>query len=112
MEQAATALVATFADVGAAEPTERVPFAVEAGDDEELLVLLLEELLYVIDVLGVVPVATELDESPPGQVVGSFQAVPVSAVEEIGALPKAISRHGLRLGTDGQRWACRVTVDV
>ncbi len=111
LEQAVAGLVAGFVGPADAEP-EPAALEIEAEDDEELVVLLLEEVLYRIEVHGVVPVAATLDDTPTG-VAGSFLVVPVSAAREVGAVPKAVSRSGLSLRPreDGGWW-CRATIDV
>jgi SHS2 domain-containing protein len=113
LEEAVAGLVAAFADCSGAETTDPVPFALDPADDDELLVQLLEEVLYLVDALGVVPATTEVVEAEDGGIAGSFDVVPVAQIEQTGAVPKAISRGDLSFarGTD-DRWACRFTVDV
>ncbi len=113
LEQAVAGLVELFADLPDAVVTEPVPLAVEADRDEELLVLLLEEVLYQLEVLGVVPVQVALEETERGGVAGYAHVVPVGTVEEVGAVPKAIARHQLTFAPDDVGvWHARVTVDV
>lgn len=112
LEQAVAGLVGSVADTAGASLTEPVPVRIEEEADDELLVLLLEEVIYAIEVLDAVPVAAELEELPAGGVAGAFRTVPVGRVRPVGAVPKAISRSGLVFEADGRRWSCRVTVDV
>lgn len=112
LEQAVAALSSAFIATEGTEPSGTARFSLEAPDDGELLVLLLEEVLYVIEVRGAVPVRSELEESSRG-ITGVFRTVPAAEAELIGAVPKAISRHGLRFGADASgTWRCRATIDV
>jgi SHS2 domain-containing protein len=113
MEEAVAALVQAFADTAGAEVGEPVPLDLEPADDEDLLVALLEEVIYLVEVPGVVPTSVAVAERDDGGLRGCFDVVPVADVEAIGAVPKAIARSGLAFGRDpGDRWSCRVTVDV
>ncbi len=112
LEEAARGLVATFADTSKINVTQIVPFALEPGSDRELLVQLLQEIVYVIDVLGVVPVRTEVESTEDGGVAGFFDVAPVDTVELIGAVPKGVSRHELHIGPNDGRWSCQAIVDV
>ena len=112
-EQAVTALVRAFADATSAGPPDPVPFALDPANDEELLVQLLEEVLYLVETLGVVPATTEVVDTEDGGVAGSFDVVPLGQVEVTGVVPKAIARGDLSFAHDGEsRWSCRVTVEV
>lgn len=112
LEQAVGAAVATFADARGASVTQTLPVMIDAPTDDELLVLLLEEVLYTIEVHESVPVATELQAIPSGGVAGAFRTVPLACVRPVGAVPKAVSRSGLIFQGDPERWFCRLTVDV
>ncbi|MGH9032244.1 MAG: archease [Acidimicrobiia bacterium] len=113
MEEAVTAMVEAFADTGGAEAAEPVPVALDAAGDEDLLVGVLEEVIYLVEVLGVMPTAVAIAERDDGGVSGCFDVVPLAEAEEIGAVPKAIARGHLTFGPDADgRWGCRVTIDV
>lgn len=113
LEEAARALVETFADVGDIAATDTVPVMFEfAPDNEEALVAVLEEIVYMVDALGVVPVEVELEETQDGGVAGYFETVPASQVTLNGAAPKGVSRSDLELRQDRGRWSCRVVIDV
>lgn len=106
-------LVGAFADTSNADAAEPVALALDPARDDDLLVALLEEVLYLVEVLGVVPSAAAVTERDDGGLGGFFDVVRVGQVEEVGAAPKAITRGDLRFGPrpDGT-WSCRVTVDV
>ncbi|MGW0815542.1 archease [Streptomyces viridiviolaceus] len=111
LAEAVLGMVGCFADVSAARPTavERVRFA-EAGDDE-LLAALLDEVVYRLEVHGQVPVDVETDEAGGGLEVRLAVAA-LADVEIVGAAPKGVSWHQLRIGPDAYGWSCAVTVDV
>jgi len=111
LEHAVLGLVSSFADTGDGEATGEVPFHLDSGSDEELLVGLLDEVIYVLDVEGAVPVGVDF-EPATGTLAGRFHTVAVEAVESIGAVPKAIAWHGLAFGQTGGRWTAHVVVDV
>lgn len=112
LEEAARGLIESFAEVEDVSPTGRVPVAFSAADDDEVLVSLLEEVIYVVEVLGRVPVSVHLDEHEDGSVRGSFGTIPAEQVEATGALPKGVSRSDLVCEQRGQLWRCRAIVDV
>ena len=53
-----------------ASATNPVPVAFEEHDHEALLLALLDEVIYVVDVLGTVPANVVLEEAEDGSVVG------------------------------------------
>jgi SHS2 domain-containing protein len=112
LEHAALGLVESFADIGGVEPSDRLPVVLRAADDEDALVLLLEEVIYAVEALGMVPVGVELVEDADGSVGGAFAAAAVDRVEVIGALPKGVSRSELEFEQRDGMWRCHVLVDV
>lgn len=111
LEQAVMALVSSFVDARLAGGRVTIPFRVEARSGEEQLVALLEEILYLLDTRGVVPVGARLRVDDEG-VFGELDVVPAD-VELVGAVPKGVSRHALELRpVDGRGWCCRAVIDV
>jgi SHS2 domain-containing protein len=109
-EEAAAAFVEVFATTDTVEgPVER--FDVGPGRPEDLLVLLLEEVLFDADARGHVPIATEI-EVRGDHLVGRFTTVPIEDLDIIGSIPKGVSYSELEFGTSGGGWQCRATVDV
>jgi SHS2 domain-containing protein len=84
----------------------------EPADDDEMLIALLDEVIYLVDALAVVPVMVQLEARADGGLTGTFQTVPATAVAVIGAVPKGISRSELFIGSRRGRWRCSVEVDV
>lgn len=115
--QAVQALVGGFAELGdAAVPRDSVRVSLdEAPDtDDDLLVSVLDEVIYQIEVHGRVPFDVAFDPADgDGDSGVRFATVPIDAVTIVGAVPKAVSLHELRFGrTAGGAWRCHVTVDV
>jgi hypothetical protein len=61
LEEAVRGLIESFAEVEDVSPTGRVAVALRAVGDDEVLVSLLEEAIYAVEVLGQVPVRVHLD---------------------------------------------------
>ncbi len=112
LEEAVDALVQSFCDAADPKATESVPLAIESSSDLDLLVQLLDEVVYLVEVLGVVPIVTSIEEIEDGGVAGFFEVVPIGEVEATGAVPKGVSQHDLRFGIERGRWTCRAVVDV
>jgi SHS2 domain-containing protein len=111
LEEAARALVDSFARVKASV-TNPVPVVFDEQDDEALLLALLDEVIYVIDVLDAVPTSIVLDEAEDGSLVGVMDMAPLSAVEVHGSPPKGVSLSELSVARDEHGWRCRATIDV
>ncbi len=112
LEEAVLGLVESFAEVDGIEPIDRVPLSLDAVSDEEVLVLLIEEVIYVVEALARVPVDVNLAEHADGGIRGFFATIPSGQVEAIGALPKGVSRSDLQFECRDGEWRCRVLVDV
>ena len=112
LEEAARALVQAFARLPEGVVTQPVPVEFEHNGDEALLVSLLEEIMYVVDVLEGIPANVVLVETEDGRVAGFIDVAPLEAVETHGALPKGVSMSDLSFYHDGARWRCRATIDV
>ena len=113
LEEAARALVKTFAHVNNVTATDTVPVMFDlAPDDQEALVAVLEEIVHLIDAREVVPVDVVLEATEDGGVAAYFETAAASTVPLGGAAPKGVSRSALELGHDQGRWRCRVVIDV
>jgi phage shock protein A len=113
LAEAARGLVDSFAVVAAARPRRTAERRFIAGADEDLLVAIIDEVIYRLDADGEIPVAVEVRPAPDGGVVLSMQLADVGEAEITGAAPKAASLHDLRCapGLAG-RWSCGITIDV
>jgi SHS2 domain-containing protein len=113
IEEAARALVETFADVYNVTATDTVPVMFDlALDDQEALVAVLEEIVDLIHASEVVPVDVVLEATEDGGVAGYFETAAASTVPLGGAAPKGVPRSAVELGHDQGRWHCRAVIDV
>lgn len=112
LTEAMAALVEVFAESPDPAATRLLPVSVEADSDPDVLVLLLEEVIYIVDVVGVVPVRFHLAETENGGVAGDMEVVDAGEVALVGPVPKGVSYHGLEIGRGDEGWRCRVVVDV
>jgi len=71
----------------------------------------LDELIYLMDTTGDVPIDAELEPLEEGVDV-RFAMVDAATVPQIGAVPKAVTLHELQLAEGPNGWACSVTLDV
>lgn len=114
LAEAVAALTDSYADTSHAEPTRRHAFRLAAPTDEQALVALLDEALYVLDALGAVPVETHLDplDPPVAELTGWFALANLDRVGLVGSVPKGVALSGLSLRYLNGRWHCTATVDV
>lgn len=114
LAQAVRGLVAVFADTTGVVSSWSVPFTLGPAGDEGLLVRLLEEVIYLVEMDGVVPVDAHVEPAADGGLCGRFDVVPLAPAMVIGPAPKAIAWHQLSFAPRPGRagWTCRVTVDV
>jgi SHS2 domain-containing protein len=112
LAEAVRGLVAVFADTAGVVASRSVAFTLGPAADEELLVRLLEEVIYLVEVDGVVPVDVRVELTPDGGLRGRLDVAPLAPAMVIGPAPKAVAWHELSLVPEGGGWRCRVTVDV
>lgn len=109
--EAVLGAVESFVDVVAHHPEHTRQCTVTGHSDEDLLAAVLEEVIYVLDTDGEVPVDVEVD--PVGEGVDvRFATVTVDTLPQVGAVPKAVSLHQLYLAPGPTGWRCSVTLDV
>ena len=80
--------------------------------DQDLLVALLEQVIYLAEVAGEVPVTVDLVDENGRRLVGTFGVVPLEAVAICGPGPKAIALSDLIFEERDNEWRCVVTIDV
>lgn len=113
LEQAVRGLVASFADTGPApRAAETVTCVLHPDNDGDLLLQALEEVLYLADARGLVPVAVTAHSQDHGEVTVELAVVPLSRVTTVGQAPKGVSRHALSLTAVEGGWRCRAIIDV
>ncbi|MER6298216.1 archease [Kitasatospora sp. NPDC001539] len=110
------AVVGSFADLSGARIVGERACTVLAVSDPDLLAGVLEEVIYRMDVHGELPVAIAfgaiegLDGARSVEV--RFRMADAATAEVVGAVPKAVSLHGLELSSGPDGWTCAATVDV
>lgn len=112
LTEALLALVEGFAEIGDARPTQVVPIGAVPGPAEDELVELLEQVIFDVDVLSVVPVRFHLGETEEGVIAGDMGVVPAGDTVAVGPVPKGVSYHELSMVEGEGGWRCRVLVDV
>ena len=113
LEELVRGVVETFADTRKASAIREIPLEVNAALDEDVVVALLEDVLYLLDADGfvVIDVALEEDEEN-GSFEGTFWVALVDDVASKGAPPKGVSRSELFFGPADSMWRTRVVLDV
>jgi len=113
LAEAARGLVGSFAVVAAARPRRTAERRFIAGSDADLLVAIMDEVIYRLAADGEIPVTVDVRPVPDGGVMLSMQLADVGQAEITGAVPKAASLHDLHCapGPPG-RWSCGITIEV
>lgn len=110
-EEAVDAFVDIFADTDASAAGSAEAFEVGPGRPDDLLVLLLEEVLFDADARGHVPTHTAV-EVRGDRLAGRFTTLSIEELDITGAIPKGVSYSDLEFGPTETGWHCRATVDV
>jgi SHS2 domain-containing protein len=110
--EAVTAMVETFADLASATPIDVAVFEVAEDGDEDLLVAVLSEVVYLMETADVLPLGATVEPAEEQGYDVRFEVTGIDQAELIGAVPKAVSLHGLRFDENPDGWACAVTLDV
>ena len=111
IRQAVLGTIASFLDTSSARAQRIRRRRLTADRDDDLLVAVLDEVIFLLDTSGEAPVDVHLQDVDGGIDV-EFTMVDASALPQVGAVPKAVSLNELRL-SDGQHgWRCSVTLDV
>jgi SHS2 domain-containing protein len=111
LAEAVAGLVASFVDTAGARPVRTTTVGLTANSDADALVEVLDEVIYLLDTQGAVPIGTEVVRGPDGPGV-QLHLTPVADVRSTGAVPKAVTLHELRFGRTDGGWSCAVTIDV
>ncbi|MFC5748989.1 archease [Actinomadura rugatobispora] len=112
--EAVAGLVECFADTAGVEPLRTVPVEVAPGPDADMLVTVLDEVIYRLEVHGEVVLGAEITGAPGGGLAARLTVGDAARAAAVGAVPKAVSLHDLRFGRDRKTGGrtCAVTVDV
>ena len=115
--EAVAGLVASFVDTSSldADGPPSVPGEtttdLNENSDADALVAALDEVVYLLDTQGVVPVEADVVPNEAGRTM-RLRLAPVTDEAIIGAAPKAVTLHDLRFDRVDNGWFCAVTVDV
>jgi SHS2 domain-containing protein len=108
-------LISTFADVGGARPVRVVQRQVEAGSPADLLAAAADEIIYILDTDGEIPLSVQVRPGHPtrSSIVLRLELASAGSAEFTGAIPKAVSLHELACEADAVgSWSASMTVDV
>jgi SHS2 domain-containing protein len=109
LEELARGFCSVFA--GASAESQRRGFRVEASG-ADLAPTVLEEIIYLLDTSGSIPIGIELTRVDATGAEGRILLAPLDSTEITGPAPKAVARTDSALTLLDGRWRCRVTVDV
>jgi SHS2 domain-containing protein len=109
--EAVLGTVAAFVDASSAAVAGSRRFRLNGSSDEDLLVAVLDEVIFLMDTFQQVPIDLEVQLLDAGVDV-RFDLVALSALPQVGAVPKGVSLYELRFGPDRRGWSCSVTLDV
>ena len=113
LAEAVTGLVASFVELPELPPVSTISVPFGGDTDEDLLLNLLDEVIYRLDTEGQVPVTVTVQSLPgPPGLEACLGLLDVTAGTVVGAAPKAVTLHGLEFAPNPDGWRCAVTVDV
>jgi SHS2 domain-containing protein len=111
IRQAVLGTVESFLDLSSAHPDHTRLRRLIADRDDDLLVAVLDEVIYLLDTVAEAPVDLELYDIDDGVDV-MFAMADAATLLQVGAVPKAVSLNGLRFSGGRDGWRCLVTLDV
>ena len=111
IRQAVLGTVARVLDTSSARPSHTRLRRLTDDRDDDLLVAVLDEVIYLLDTTGEAPVDVDL-KGVDGAVDVTFSMADASTLPQIGAVPKAVSLNELRFSHGQKGWRCAVTFDV
>jgi SHS2 domain-containing protein len=111
-EEAVAALVDTFVAVRQDGVVGEHRAHVPAGTPESQLEDVLEEVIFTLDTAEHVPVSAEVRSQTDGSLDVALALADRATVQGTGAVPKAVSRSGLRIERSAGQVRCRFLVDL
>ncbi len=111
-EEAVAALVGTFVarTEGGIVGEHRTRLSSEP--EESLLLDVLEEVIFTLDTAEEVPVGADIRSTHDGGLDVVLRLAERTTLEATGAVPKAVSRSGLRVDVEPGQIFCRFLVDL
>lgn len=111
LAEAVAGLTASFVDISEAAPLRTVTSELPVTNDRDRLVAALDELIYLLDTQGVIPLAADVEVD--SETLRLTMAVAsINDVTLVGAVPKAVALSGLEFDRRGSEWRCRATIGV
>lgn len=110
--EAVRSLLDTFADTAAVRPERTAEVTVPPGSDADMLVAVLGEVIYRLEVDGELALYADVAAEHGGGLRVRLSLGDAERAEETGAVPKAVSLHDLRFSGGPSGWSCAVTIDV
>lgn len=110
--EALRGLVSSFADVSGARVARTLERRFRTGSPADMLASAAEEIIYILDTRGEIPVSVRVRPAGP-EIVLVLDLAGRDGWGLCGAVPKAVSYHGLSCGPDmAGCWSASMTVDV
>lgn len=111
LAQTVLGAVASFVDTTGAAVAERRELRLDPGEPVDQVETVLDEMIYLMDVTGRVPVGVTVTPEEAGPLV-RLEMADLEGLPQVGAVPKAVSLHGLTVERTPDGWMCEVTLDV
>lgn len=111
-EEAVGALVETYVGGSHGRHLGEHRFCVAPGAPEEMLLCVLDEVIFALDTAPGVPIGATISPSDDGGLVVTLALADARHLEPTGAVPKAVSRSELLLEVVPGRVGCRFLVDL
>jgi SHS2 domain-containing protein len=111
-EEAVTGLIETYANPREAVAITEQAVDVASAPADEMLLQLLDEVIYAIDVADGVPIRARIRADIDGGLHARLALADPDSIEPVGAVPKAISRSGLEVTRHADTVRCQYLVDV
>jgi len=111
LAQAVRGVCESFLDLTGAVAGRTREVLLRADRDEDVLVALLEEVVYWLDTEDEVPLDVEL-APVAGGLRARLRMADAATLPVTGAAPKAVTLHGLAVSRGPRGWSCSVTIDV
>lgn len=113
LREAIMGTVAGFADIRGVNGEASVSLFPGVRGDTDTLVYLLEEVIYSVEVGGMIPVAVTIEDKPPDGLCVLLRLARLKEARIVGPLPKGVSWHELSFAPDPSgSWRARVLLDV
>ncbi|MGP3960308.1 archease [Nonomuraea sp. 3N208] len=109
--QAVLGMVESFLDLRGAAASGEYDLRVEPGEPQDQLVAVLDEVIYLMDTTGQIPIKVAAQQEQ-NRLSLHLTMADLTTVPQTGAAPKAVTLHQLTFEHDAGQWTCAVTLDV